>query len=100
MLNGCQPKPKVIPMQTDLIPASPGTLIIAIEYDETGLASCRLTDYQCLGWHAEPAAYPFRLPQPSIVDRLPDPAPDTSPVISPTWAKFVGGPAIMVPDNT
>jgi hypothetical protein len=45
---------------------------------------CRIVDHAVLGWTVDMADPGNVLPR--INDRLPAPAPDTSPIISPRWA--------------
>jgi hypothetical protein len=54
---------------TTVVPASPNTIIISIEYDPTGLAWARLTDNQALAWYVDDSEMPMPL-RPSVIGHI------------------------------
>jgi hypothetical protein len=80
-------------------------MVVSIEYPANGLDWARLYDNLVLGWYVDettpvplaPPAPPPVAPHPCIIGHFPTHAPDTSPIISPQWAKYVE-PTIFVPD--
>jgi len=58
-------------------------VLIAIEYDASGLQWARLYDNRVNGWRVDDAG--LIEPAPVIIGALPTPAPDTAPVSSPQW---------------
>jgi len=80
------------------ISATDGSVIITMEYNPAdvdgvgpGLAWCIIHDNPTIGWTlATPVA-------PIILGTMPGAAPATDPVLSPTWAQYVGG-TVFVPD--
>jgi hypothetical protein len=83
-------------MTTTIVPADSGTIIVSIEYSENGLDWARLYDNECIAWAVDGSSMPMP-PRPSIIGTLPLLAPDTSPILSPQWVKFIGS-AVMVPN--
>jgi hypothetical protein len=97
------------------IPAYGDLIIVSIEYAPNGLDWCRIFDNHALGWLVDettpippskstrkpseppPETTGAHVPFPIILGSMPVPAPDTSPILSPQWAKFKD-PAILVPD--
>jgi hypothetical protein len=95
-------------MTTAISAASDGIIIISIEYDPTGLAWARLYDSYAVGWlidettlvptkPAPPDVTGAHAPFPLIIGSLPSVAPDTTPIVSPQWAKLVGQ-MVFIPD--
>jgi hypothetical protein len=96
------------------IPAVGDVIILSIEYAPDGLSWARLWDNHALGWlidetvvappvtrakPPDPVVTGKFAPFPLILGSMAVPAPDTSPVISPQWGKFVHPPAaVFIPD--
>jgi hypothetical protein len=73
-----------------VVPAAANDYIVCIEYDATGVIWASLTDYLCLGWQVDDTGANPDQPTPLLINPLPAPAPDTSPVLSPQWARAQG----------
>jgi hypothetical protein len=82
-----------------------GIVILSVEYAANGLDWARIYDNYCVGWLVdENLAVPYKpdttgrhAPFPLIIGTLPVPAPDTAPIISPQWGKYVRG-EVFIPD--
>jgi hypothetical protein len=84
-------------MYYTIVPAKTGTIIVTIEYAENGLDWARLYDHNCLGWRLDTDADLPDPPLPRIfAGMLPEPLVDTTPVLSPGWAQYLGGDTIFV----
>lgn len=73
-----------------------GGVLIAIDYDPTGLAWCALFDMPISGWTVDETGAAEPVPQ--LIGSLPPAAPDTSPTQTPQWAVYVH-PAVLVPEE-
>jgi hypothetical protein len=85
-------------MNLTIVPAAPGQIVVAVEYDATGVAWAKLTSYQALAWCVDNSLMPMP-PMPQILDTLPPLPPDTSPIVSPQWAKYLDGNAAIQVQN-
>jgi hypothetical protein len=72
-------------MPLDTIAAAPGTLMMSMEYDPSGLVWAMLHDNVAVGWSVDDSNKPVP-PVPLSIRPLPLPPPKTDPVLSPTWA--------------
>ena len=82
-------------MAAQIIPDTSGALLVSVEYDATGLALATVYDNPLLGWAVDDTG--VAQPAPVIIGTLPLPAADTSPILSPQWAKYYEG-FIFVPN--
>jgi len=92
-----------------IVPSFPDDVVVAIRYDQTGLATADLADYQAVGWRIDDYAAgwgfnpltnrwvyvicpPGRTqPQPQLIGDAPFPTPNTGQVVSPPWARVQSG---------
>jgi hypothetical protein len=68
-------------------------IIVACNYDPTGLVWCDMFDNHALAWAIDTTG--ASQPEPVVVGSLPPAPPDTSPVVSPTWVATVANGAIV-----
>ena len=95
------------------IPAVGDVIILSMEYAADGLSWVRLWDNHALGWLIDetvveapvsrakplpPAVTDKHAPLPLILGSLAALAPDTSPILSPQWGKFVAPVSVFIPD--
>src|SRR4051812_26289343 len=85
------------PMPT-VVPPSPDEGIITLNYDGSGLAWVDLWDNAIIAWVID-ANDVSVAPSPRILGTFPPAPPDTSPVLTPSWAAITRAGNVFIPDT-